>query len=75
MTDRVWLGKLAFDLARAPKVFFEDEDFAKDTLGRIPMGKLGSVEDVADAVVYLASPASGMVTGSSLVVDGGWTAR
>ena len=55
--------------------FFEDEDFAKDTLGRIPMGKLGSVEDVADAVVYLASPASGMVTGSSLVVDGGWTAR
>ena len=55
--------------------FFEDEAFAKDTLGRIPMGKLGSVEDVADAVVYLASPASGMVTGSSLVVDGGWTAR
>ena len=55
--------------------FFEDEDFAKDTLGRIPMGKLGSVEDVADAVVYLASPASGMVTGSSLIVDGGWTAR
>ena len=57
------------------KPFFEDENFAKDTLGRIPMGKLGSVEDVADAVVYLASPASGMVTGSSLVVDGGWTAR
>ena len=55
--------------------FFEDAAFAKDTLGRIPMGKLGSVEDVADAVVYLASPASGMVTGSSLVVDGGWTAR
>jgi NAD(P)-dependent dehydrogenase (short-subunit alcohol dehydrogenase family) len=55
--------------------FFEDEAFAKDTLSRIPMGKLGSVEDVADAVVYLASPASGMVTGSSIVVDGGWTAR
>ena len=39
------------------------------------MGKLGSVEDLADDFVYLASPASGMVTGSSLVVDGGWTAR
>ncbi len=55
--------------------FLEDVAFARDTLGRIPMGKLGQVEDVADAVVYLASPASGMVTGSSIVVDGGWTAR
>jgi NAD(P)-dependent dehydrogenase (short-subunit alcohol dehydrogenase family) len=39
------------------------------------MGKLGQVEDVADAVVYLAAPASNMVTGTSLLVDGGWTAR
>ncbi|MBH68654.1 MAG: 3-oxoacyl-ACP reductase [Rhodospirillaceae bacterium] len=57
------------------KPFFENADFAKDTLSRIPMGKLGQVEDVADAVVFLASPASGMVTGGSLLVDGGWTAR
>ena len=55
--------------------FFENKEFANDTLARIPMGKLGDVEDVADAVVYLAAPASGMVTGTSLVVDGGWTAR
>ena len=52
-----------------------NEEFKKKLMENIPMGKLGSVEDVADAVVYLASPASGMVTGSSLVVDGGWTAR
>jgi NAD(P)-dependent dehydrogenase (short-subunit alcohol dehydrogenase family) len=55
--------------------FFENEEFSRDTMGRIPMGKLGQVEDVADAVVYLAAPASSMVTGTSLVVDGGWTAR
>lgn len=55
--------------------FLKDPAFAKDVLERIPMGKLGQVEDVADAVVYLAAPASAMVTGTSLVVDGGWTAR
>ena len=55
--------------------FFKNKEFANDTLARIPMGKLGDVEDVADAVVYLAAPASGMVTGTSLIVDGGWTAR
>jgi NAD(P)-dependent dehydrogenase (short-subunit alcohol dehydrogenase family) len=55
--------------------FLKDPTFAKDVLERIPMGKLGQVEDVADAVVYLAAPASKMVTGTSLLVDGGWTAR
>lgn len=55
--------------------FLKDPAFAKDVLERIPMGKLGQLEDVADAVVYLAAPASKMVTGTSLVVDGGWTAR
>ena len=55
--------------------FLKDPAFAKDVLERIPMGKLGQVEDVADAVLYLAAPASAMVTGTSLVVDGGWTAR
>ena len=41
----------------------------------IPMGHLAQVEDVVGAVVFLASPAAGMITGASLVVDGGWTAR
>ena len=57
------------------KPFFANKEFTADTISRIALGKIGQVEDVADAVVYLASPASGMVTGSSLLVDGGWTAR
>ena len=57
------------------KKFLDDPAFSKDVLERIPMGKLGQVEDVADAIVYLAAPASNMVTGTSLLVDGGWTAR
>lgn len=55
--------------------FFEDPAFTKFVMGMIPMGKLGTLDDVAAAVVYLASPASGMVTGTCLKVDGGWTAH
>jgi NAD(P)-dependent dehydrogenase (short-subunit alcohol dehydrogenase family) len=54
--------------------FFEDAAFRNDVLNRIKLGRLGKVEDVMGAVVYLASPAASMVTGTSLVVDGGWTA-
>ncbi len=43
-------------------------------LSRIPLGRMGDVADVAAAVVYLASPAGRMVTGHTLLVDGGWTA-
>jgi NAD(P)-dependent dehydrogenase (short-subunit alcohol dehydrogenase family) len=42
---------------------------------RIPMGKVGQPQDVAAAVVYAASPAASLMTGTSLVVDGGWTAQ
>lgn len=42
---------------------------------RIPMGRLAQVEDIAAAALFLASPAAGMVTGHSLLVDGGWTAQ
>jgi NAD(P)-dependent dehydrogenase (short-subunit alcohol dehydrogenase family) len=42
---------------------------------KIPMGELAKVEDVVNATVFLASPAAAMVTGTSLVVDGGWTAQ
>lgn len=41
----------------------------------IPLGRIGKPDDVAAAVIYLASPAADMVTGTSLLVDGGWTAR
>jgi len=42
---------------------------------RIPLGRLASLEDVAAAAVYLASSAASMVTGTHLIVDGGWTAQ
>ena len=42
------------------QTFFENKEFTADTISRIALGKIGQVEDVADAVVYLASPASGM---------------
>jgi len=57
------------------KPFLEEETFREDTLSRIPLGRLGQVEDVAGAVLFLASPAAGLITGASLLVDGGWTAQ
>ncbi|MDE0652972.1 MAG: SDR family NAD(P)-dependent oxidoreductase [bacterium] len=54
--------------------YFEDEAFLADTLGRIPIGRLAEMNDVTGAVVFLASDASAMITGSALKVDGGWTA-
>ncbi|MEM7407548.1 MAG: SDR family oxidoreductase [Pseudomonadota bacterium] len=55
--------------------FFEDPDFTRFVMDRIPLNRLGTVEEVAAAVVYLAAPASGIVTGSCIKVDGGWTAH
>jgi NAD(P)-dependent dehydrogenase (short-subunit alcohol dehydrogenase family) len=54
--------------------FLSDENFRTDVLTRIKLGRLGRVEDLMGAAVYLASDASALVTGTSLVVDGGWTA-
>jgi len=50
-------------------------EFAKWVHERIPAGQVGQPEDVAAAVVFAASPAASLVTGSSLMVDGGWTAQ
>ncbi len=50
-------------------------EFGKWVRERIPAGRVGQVEDVAAAVVFAASPAASLVTGSSLLVDGGWTAQ
>lgn len=57
------------------KPFFEDAAFTESVLKQIPLGHIGQIEDVAGAVVYLASSAARMVTGSCLKVDGGWTAH
>jgi NAD(P)-dependent dehydrogenase (short-subunit alcohol dehydrogenase family) len=55
--------------------FFENKAFLDDTLRRIKLGRLGQLEDLTGAIVFLASDASALVTGTSLVADGGWTAE
>ncbi len=57
------------------KPFFENVAFRDDVLRRIKLGRLGTVEDLMGAVVFLASDAAALVTGTALVVDGGWTAE
>jgi NAD(P)-dependent dehydrogenase (short-subunit alcohol dehydrogenase family) len=55
--------------------FFQDPNFARSVLEKIKLGRLGRVEDVMGAIVFLASDAAALVTGTSLLVDGGWTAE
>lgn len=55
--------------------FFENKAFREDTLRRIKLGRLGQLEDLTGAIVFLASDAAALMTGTSLVVDGGWTAE
>lgn len=50
-------------------------EFAADVLSRLPIGRVGDTMDVAGAVIYLASSAAKLVTGTVLLVDGGWTAQ
>jgi NAD(P)-dependent dehydrogenase (short-subunit alcohol dehydrogenase family) len=51
-----------------------DPDFRRFVMSNIKLPRLGKVEDVMGPVVFLASDAAGMITGSALMVDGGWTA-
>jgi NAD(P)-dependent dehydrogenase (short-subunit alcohol dehydrogenase family) len=52
-----------------------DPAIGGDLLARIPLGRFGQVADVVGAVVFLASPAAALITGTTLMVDGGWTAQ
>lgn len=56
------------------RTVLEDPDTGPSLLRRIPMGRFGQVQDVTGAVLFLASDYAGMVTGTSIMVDGGWTA-
>ena len=57
------------------KPYFDDEAFKASVLAKIKLGRIGTVEDLMGAVLFLASDAASLVTGTSLVVDGGWTAE
>ena len=56
------------------KDFLADQAFRDFVLSKIRLGRLGTVEDVAAAALYLASDAASLMTGSALMLDGGWTA-
>jgi len=55
--------------------FFRDAAFRQSVLDKIKLGRIGRVEDLTGAIVYLASDASALMTGSSMLIDGGWTAE
>ena len=57
------------------KPFFENKAFKADVLSRIKLGRLGKLEDLMAPIVFLASDASALMTGSALMLDGGWTAE
>ena len=55
--------------------FLKSKKFKREVLGNIPLGRFAELSDVATAAVFLASDAASMITGTSLLVDGGWTAK
>jgi NAD(P)-dependent dehydrogenase (short-subunit alcohol dehydrogenase family) len=55
--------------------FLADPAFREDVVSRIPLGRVGTADEVAAAVLFLASPAASLITGTSLLVDGGYTAQ
>tara|TARA_Y100001960_G_scaffold216288_1_gene226072 strand:+ start:212 stop:970 length:759 start_codon:yes stop_codon:yes gene_type:complete len=76
-TRNIRVNAVAPTFVETPMVkrFFKNKKFKKLAIGNIPMGKAAKESDVATAVCFLASDAAAMITGTSLLIDGGWTAK
>ena len=64
-----------FAVTPMTKKFLKSKKFKNETLNSIPLRRFAEMSEIASAVVFLASDAASMVTGTSLLVDGGWTAK
>ncbi|AXS41782.1 glucose 1-dehydrogenase [Breoghania sp. L-A4] len=57
------------------KPYFDDPAFKEKVLAKIQLGRVGTIEEISGPIVFLASQAASLITGSSLMIDGGWTAE
>jgi NAD(P)-dependent dehydrogenase (short-subunit alcohol dehydrogenase family) len=75
--DNIRVNAIAPTFLETPMTasFFADAEFRNWVTSRIPLGRIGRMDEVAGAIVFLASPAASLITGASLAIDGGWTAR
>ncbi|KQZ46640.1 3-oxoacyl-ACP reductase [Rhizobium sp. Root149] len=75
--DLIRVNTLCPTFIETPMVrpFLDDDAFKSSVLDKIKLGRIGQVQDIVGAAVFLASDASSLMTGSSLLVDGGWTAE
>lgn len=74
-SHNITVNAVAPTFIRTPgtRKWLDDEAFHRSVVARIPLGRVGDPSEVAAAVVYLSSPAASLVTGTTLMVDGGWT--
>ena len=64
-----------FVITPMTKKFLKNKKFKRETLNNIPLGRFAELSEVSSAVAFLVSDAASMITGTSLLVDGGWTAK
>ena len=64
-----------FVITPMTKKFLKNKKFKRETLNNIPLGRFAELSEIASSVVFLVSDAASMITGTSLLVDGGWTAK
>jgi NAD(P)-dependent dehydrogenase (short-subunit alcohol dehydrogenase family) len=74
---RIRVNSLAPTFLDTPmtRPFFQNDAFRAEVLSKIKLGRLGTLDDLTGAIVFLASDASALMTGTSLIIDGGWTAE